>query len=112
MSRAESRPQALPTVTRLSRSKLCCSKRVCNPRSGVANPLRALNLDLLRLKNPVPVANLLGLLTVVLLTLTAPDMGLTWDEPAYMVASESYLAWFRQLARRPGFALSQEGIDR
>jgi len=58
------------------------------------------------------VANLLGLLTVVLLTLTAPDMGLTWDEPAYMVASESYLAWFRQLARRPGFALSQEGIDR
>ena len=36
-------------LLRLSRSNLCCSQRVCNPRSGVANPLRALNLDLLRL---------------------------------------------------------------
>jgi 4-amino-4-deoxy-L-arabinose transferase-like glycosyltransferase len=64
------------------------------------------------LKKRSTIAILLGTLTVLLLTVTAPDIGLTWDEPAYIAASESYLGWFRQLVRRPAFALSARGIDR
>jgi 4-amino-4-deoxy-L-arabinose transferase-like glycosyltransferase len=62
--------------------------------------------------NDSAIAVLLGLLTVILLTATAPHIGLTWDEPAYIAASESYAAWFRVLASDPGYALSDEGITR
>ncbi len=51
------------------------------------------------------VAAVLGLVVVVLLALTAPDIGLTWDEPAYIAASESYMEWFQLLARSPRLAL-------
>ena len=55
-------------------------------------------------------ALLLAVIAVVLLTATAPDIGLTWDEPAYIAASESYVAWLGKLITHPGYALSAEGI--
>jgi 4-amino-4-deoxy-L-arabinose transferase-like glycosyltransferase len=58
------------------------------------------------------VALLLATFTVVLLFLTAPQMGLTWDEPAYIAASESYVDWFGKLVSDPAYALSKRGIDR
>jgi 4-amino-4-deoxy-L-arabinose transferase-like glycosyltransferase len=51
------------------------------------------------------------LLTVVILTVTSHDIGLTWDEPVYMVASEAYMSWLSQLIQHPGYALSEAGID-
>jgi 4-amino-4-deoxy-L-arabinose transferase-like glycosyltransferase len=63
-----------------------------------------------RLANRVMAACLLGFLTVVLLTATAPDAGLTWDEPAYIAASKSYVEWFGELATHPGEALSAQGV--
>jgi 4-amino-4-deoxy-L-arabinose transferase-like glycosyltransferase len=56
------------------------------------------------------VATILGVATFSLLLLTARDIGLTWDEPIYMVASESYVSWFDQLVAAPGDALSDQGI--
>jgi 4-amino-4-deoxy-L-arabinose transferase-like glycosyltransferase len=56
------------------------------------------------------IAVLLATATVALLAATAPDIGLTWDEPAYMVASESYVAWVGRLFAQPHYALSAEGI--
>jgi 4-amino-4-deoxy-L-arabinose transferase-like glycosyltransferase len=58
------------------------------------------------------VALLLAAFTVALLFLTAPQMGLTWDEPAYIAASESYVGWLEKLVSSPGYALSKRGIDR
>jgi 4-amino-4-deoxy-L-arabinose transferase-like glycosyltransferase len=52
----------------------------------------------------------LGVLTVLLLLVTAPKIGLTWDEPTYMVAAETYLQWYGELIARPFYALSAEGI--
>ena len=57
------------------------------------------------------VAAVLALLTLVVLLISAPDIGLTWDEPAYIAASESYVAWIGELVSDPGYALSSEGID-
>jgi 4-amino-4-deoxy-L-arabinose transferase-like glycosyltransferase len=62
------------------------------------------------LRDDRTIAVLLAVLTVVLLTATAPDIGLTWDEPAYIVASESYAAWMAKLFTRPRYALSAESI--
>jgi 4-amino-4-deoxy-L-arabinose transferase-like glycosyltransferase len=56
------------------------------------------------------IALLLVLVTVVLLVVTAPSIGLTWDEPAYIVASESYFAWMEELVTRRSYALSERGI--
>jgi 4-amino-4-deoxy-L-arabinose transferase-like glycosyltransferase len=57
------------------------------------------------------IAVILALLTIVLLVATAPQIGLTWDEPAYIAASESYMGWFDQLFSDPEQALEQETID-
>ena len=57
------------------------------------------------------VAVLLGALAIALLTATAPHIGLTWDEPAYISASESYVAWFWRLITWPRYALSAQGIE-
>ena len=54
----------------------------------------------------------LAVLTIVVLAATAPDIGLTWDEPAYIAASESYVAWMDAFVGRPRYALSDEGIER
>lgn len=59
----------------------------------------------------IGVAILLAAVTVVLLAVTAPDMGLTWDEPAYIAAAESYAAWFGKLFTSPGEALRAESIE-
>lgn len=43
------------------------------------------------------IALLIAGITVILLTITAPQIGLTWDEPIYIAASESYMGWFTNL---------------
>jgi hypothetical protein len=50
--------------------------------------------------------------TLILLLATEGPIGVTWDEPDYIVASESYTAWFGVLLRDPGRALTREGVDR
>jgi 4-amino-4-deoxy-L-arabinose transferase-like glycosyltransferase len=57
------------------------------------------------------IAFILALLTLVLLVATEAQIGLTWDEPAYMAASESYGQWFGELISHPKQALEQETID-
>ena len=57
------------------------------------------------------IAIIFALLTLVLLVATAPQIGLTWDEPAYIAASESYTEWFGELVSNPKQALDQETID-
>ena len=57
------------------------------------------------------VAVLLVALTGALLIITDPDIGVTWDEPAYMAAAESYVSWFRLLFSHPSTALGAETID-
>jgi 4-amino-4-deoxy-L-arabinose transferase-like glycosyltransferase len=50
-------------------------------------------------------------LTVVLLLFTAADIGLTWDEPAYIGATGSYNGWFHRLIFGPHGVLNQKVID-
>jgi hypothetical protein len=57
------------------------------------------------------IALLVGIATVVLLVVSAPHIGLTWDEPVYTVAQESYIGWLQQLREAPSFAISRQGID-
>jgi 4-amino-4-deoxy-L-arabinose transferase-like glycosyltransferase len=52
----------------------------------------------------------LAALTITLLAATARDIGVTWDEPVYMEASELYVSWLGELVSRPGYALSDSGI--
>jgi 4-amino-4-deoxy-L-arabinose transferase-like glycosyltransferase len=52
-----------------------------------------------------------GVLTAVLLLLTAGDIGLTWDEPAYIAASGSYNGWFHRLVFGPHGVLNQKVVD-
>lgn len=44
------------------------------------------------------IALALMLVTLALLYATEPQIGLTWDEPAYIIAAKSYVAWFQRLA--------------
>jgi hypothetical protein len=48
---------------------------------------------------------------LLLLLLTEGPIGLTWDEPDYVVAARSYLAWYGELLRDPGAALDAKAID-
>jgi 4-amino-4-deoxy-L-arabinose transferase-like glycosyltransferase len=57
------------------------------------------------------IAFLLACLTAVLLTVTAPAIGLTWDEPYYIAAADSYADWFGLLVRNPSQALQPTVID-
>jgi len=54
----------------------------------------------------------LAIFTIVLLVATAPQIGLTWDEPTYIVAAETYPAWYSELIHRPSYALSAEGVSK
>ncbi|HEU5088591.1 MAG TPA: glycosyltransferase family 39 protein [Roseiflexaceae bacterium] len=56
------------------------------------------------------IAAVLGAVTIVQLIATNPQIGLTWDEPIYTVAQQSYVGWFAQLAAAPSAALSDAGI--
>ena len=62
------------------------------------------------ISNP-QIALLLALFTFVLLLVTNPDIGVTWDEPAYINASESYSTWIVELFKQPGKMIRQESID-
>ncbi|MBN1582950.1 MAG: glycosyltransferase family 39 protein [Anaerolineae bacterium] len=63
-------------------------------------------------KSHWPGAIAIAAATLILLLTTEPQIGLTWDEPDYIVAAESYTAWFGVLVQDPGTALSREGVDR
>jgi 4-amino-4-deoxy-L-arabinose transferase-like glycosyltransferase len=56
------------------------------------------------------IALLLACVTAVLLVVTAPDIGLTWDEPAYIAGARGRAGWFQDLIRRPGHAFGPAGI--
>jgi 4-amino-4-deoxy-L-arabinose transferase-like glycosyltransferase len=56
------------------------------------------------------IALLVGVIATMLLLLSAPSIGLTWDEPSYIVAGESYIRWFGRLVRDPAYAFSDPGI--
>ncbi|MBE2220456.1 MAG: glycosyltransferase family 39 protein [Anaerolineae bacterium] len=45
------------------------------------------------------------------LFITDKNISITWDEPAYITAGESYAGWFGELVQNPGYALSAEGIE-
>jgi 4-amino-4-deoxy-L-arabinose transferase-like glycosyltransferase len=57
------------------------------------------------------IAVILTILTAILLTVTEPAIGITWDEPAYISSSESYMGWFNVLLRQPVRAFQQSTID-
>jgi 4-amino-4-deoxy-L-arabinose transferase-like glycosyltransferase len=65
---------------------------------------------LMKLSQPL-IAALLALFTLVLLLVTNPDIGVTWDEPVNYAASESYSTWFVELFRQPAKMIQQEAID-
>ena len=50
------------------------------------------------MKNHKNQALLIMVITLALLIVTEPQIGLTWDEPDYIVASETYSAWFGELS--------------
>jgi len=56
------------------------------------------------------VAVAITILVFVLLLATAPDIGLTWDEPAYIAAARSYMDWFGKLVTNPTEAFSEAAI--
>jgi 4-amino-4-deoxy-L-arabinose transferase-like glycosyltransferase len=58
------------------------------------------------------IAILLACITAVILTSTAPTIGLTWDEPMYITGADSYAAWFDVLAGNPKQAVKAETIDK
>ncbi len=49
--------------------------------------------------------------TAVLLCSTADPIGVTWDEPAYIPASQSYANWMELLVKAPDLALKPAIID-
>jgi 4-amino-4-deoxy-L-arabinose transferase-like glycosyltransferase len=57
------------------------------------------------------IAILLACLTAILLTVTAPAIGLTWDEPFYIAGADSYAAWFGVLVKSPSQAIRAPVID-
>lgn len=52
----------------------------------------------------------LAIVTMLLLFWTEPQIGLTWDEPAYIIAAKSYVAWFQHVAATGAEALRPETI--
>ncbi len=58
------------------------------------------------------IALLLISLTAIILTVTNPAIGLTWDEPAYISSSESYMGWFDALVKSPSTAFTDQTITR
>ena len=58
------------------------------------------------------IATAIGATTLILLLATESRIGVTWDEPDYIVAAESYVVWFGALFHDPGEALGREAIDR
>lgn len=63
------------------------------------------------LKNHYLIAALLALSAIIVLTATAPQIGLTWDEPAYIAAAESYIEWLGLLVKNPALARRADQIE-
>jgi 4-amino-4-deoxy-L-arabinose transferase-like glycosyltransferase len=61
-------------------------------------------------KADVVIATVLAALTITVLLATDGSIGLTWDEPIYMEASESYIGWLGDLIQHPTYALTSEDI--
>jgi hypothetical protein len=57
------------------------------------------------------IAFLLACITAVILTVTAPAIGLTWDEPAYIAGAVGRGGWFRDLIHSPTHAYKPAVID-
>jgi 4-amino-4-deoxy-L-arabinose transferase-like glycosyltransferase len=55
-------------------------------------------------------AALISTLVFILLLATAPNIGLTWDEPAYIAAARSYMGWYGQVFTNPKQAFSEAAI--
>lgn len=55
-------------------------------------------------------AVLISIFVFVLLVATASNIGLTWDEPAYIAASESYINWYGEVFTNPAEAFTEESI--
>jgi 4-amino-4-deoxy-L-arabinose transferase-like glycosyltransferase len=56
-------------------------------------------------------AAVVGVLTALILLLTAANIGVTWDEPTYIAAAESYNEWFHRLVFGPHGVLHPSVID-
>lgn len=54
---------------------------------------------------------LISIFVFILLLATAPNIGLTWDEPAYIAASESYMDWFGFVFENSEQAFTQKAVD-
>lgn len=59
---------------------------------------------------PNQTAILISIFVFILLVATASNVGLTWDEPAYMAASESYIKWYGEVFTNPSEAFTDEAI--
>jgi len=55
-------------------------------------------------------AILIAFFVFILLFTTAPRIGLTWDEPDYIAAAESYMSWYGQVFSQPGKAFNEDTI--
>ncbi|MGB7537496.1 MAG: glycosyltransferase family 39 protein [Anaerolineales bacterium] len=56
-------------------------------------------------------AIVVGILTTLILILTSSAIGVTWDEPTYFAAAESYNGWFNRLVFGPHGVLHPSVID-
>jgi 4-amino-4-deoxy-L-arabinose transferase-like glycosyltransferase len=56
-------------------------------------------------------ALLVGVAAALLLLLTSGNIGVTWDEPTYFAAAESYNGWFSRLVFGPHGVLNPTVID-
>jgi 4-amino-4-deoxy-L-arabinose transferase-like glycosyltransferase len=56
-------------------------------------------------------AVLVGIAVALALLLTSASIGVTWDEPTYFVAAESYNGWFHRLVFGPHGVLNQQVVD-
>jgi 4-amino-4-deoxy-L-arabinose transferase-like glycosyltransferase len=63
-------------------------------------------------KSDIIIALLIFSVTLLLLGTSAPHIGLTWDEPTYIVAAEKYPLWFGELITHPQQALKEEEITK
>lgn len=52
----------------------------------------------------------ISIIVFILILATNADVGVTWDEPAYIAASESYNSWFQQVFTQPKIAFSEKII--
>lgn len=57
-----------------------------------------------------PTTILISIFVFILLLATASNIGLTWDEPAYIAASESYINWYGEVFTNPSEAFTEESI--